>query len=57
MKNSLHNDMNFVDYVIFNFLDHVLNTTKKSLLRKGLNFATSLKNINYADFMVPPELG
>ena len=41
------------DKVIFNFSDHVLNTTEKSLLSKGLNFAIPHNNINYADFMLP----
>ena len=44
------------DRVIFNFFDHVLNTTEKSLLSKGLNFVIPPKNINYADFMQASEL-
>ena len=44
------------DRVIFNFFDHVLNTTEKSLLSKGLNFLIPPKNINYADFMQASEL-
>ena len=44
------------DKVIFNFFGHVLNSTKKSLLIKGLNFTIPPKNINYADFMIPFEL-
>ena len=44
------------DKVIFNISDHVLNTTEKSLLSKGLNFAIPPKNINYADFILPFEL-
>ena len=102
MKNSLHNEMSFIDYVhvvakflvlndkniskicknqskklhnlwlnnsyhnyaithypdkmIFNFSDHVLNTTEKSLLSKGLNFAIPPNDINYADFKLPFEL-
>ena len=42
--------------MIFNFSSHVLNTTENSLLSKGLNFAIPLKNINYADYMIPFEL-
>ena len=42
--------------VIFNFSDHVLNTTEKYLLSKGLNFAILPKNINYTDFMLPFKL-
>ena len=58
MDNSYHN---FVtshdpDKVIFNFSDHVLNTTEKYLLSKGLNFAILPKNINYTDFMLPFKL-
>ena len=44
------------DKVIFSFLDHVLYTTEKSLLSKGLNLTILPKNINYADFMLPFEL-
>ena len=42
--------------MIFNFWSNVLNTTKKSLLCKGLNFAIPPKNINYADYLVPFEV-
>ena len=42
--------------MILIFLDHVLETTEKYLLSKGLNFAIPPKNINYADFMIPFEL-
>ena len=42
--------------MVFNFSDHVLNTTEKSLLSKGLNFTIPPKNINYAAFMLPFEL-
>ena len=38
------------DKVIFHFSGHVLNTTEKSFLGKGLNFAIPPKNINYATF-------
>ena len=41
---------------MFSFSDHVLNTTEKSLLSKGLNFTIPPKNINYADFMLPFDL-
>ena len=44
------------DKVIFNFWGHVLNTTEKSLLSKGLSFTIPPKNINYADYMLPFEL-
>ena len=43
-------------HVVSCFLGHVLNTTEKSLLSKGLNFAISPKNINYAYYMLPFEL-
>ena len=43
------------DKVIFNFSGHVLDTTEKSSLSRGLNFAIP-KNINYADFMLTFEL-
>ena len=41
---------------MFSFSDHVLNTTEKSLLSKGLNCTRPPKNINYADFMLPFDL-
>ena len=44
------------DKVIFNIPGHVLNTTGKSLLSKGLNFVIPPKNINYADYMLPFEM-
>ena len=44
------------DKVIFNFSSHVLNTTEKSLLSKGLSFAIPPKNINNVDYMIPFEL-
>ena len=58
MDSSYHN---FVtshdpDKVIFSFSDHVLNTTEKYFLSKGLNFAILPKNINYTDFMLPFKL-
>ena len=58
MNNSYHNSTTSHDQgkVIFNFSDHVHNTTEKSLLSKGLNFAIPPKDINYADFMLPFEL-
>ena len=58
MNNSYHNSVasQDTDKVIFNLSDHVLNTTEKSLLSKGLNFAIPPKDINYADFMLPCEL-
>ena len=57
LNNSHHNSITFhnPEKVIFNFPDHVLNTTEKSLLSKGLNFAIPPKK-NYADFMLPFEL-
>ena len=50
LNNSYHNSVTShnPDKVIFNFSSHVLNTTKKSLLSKGLNFMILPKNINYA---------
>ena len=58
LNNSYHNlvTSHYPDKVIFNFLGHVLNTTEKSLLSKGLNFEIPPKNINYADYMLPFEL-
>ena len=58
LNNSYHNSVTShdPDKVIFNLSDHVLNTTEKSLLNKGLNFAIPPKNINYADFMLPFQL-
>ena len=58
LNNSYHNSVTShnPDKVIFNFSSHVLNTTEKSLLSKGLNFAIPPKNINYADYMIPFEL-
>ena len=55
LNNSYHNSVTShnPDKVIFNFSSHVLNTTEKSLLSKGLNFAIPPKNINYADYMIP----
>ena len=54
LNNSCHNSVTFYDpdKAIFNFLGHVLNTTEKLLLSKGLNFVIPLKNINYNDFML-----
>ena len=42
--------------MVFNILNHIVNTTEKSLLSKGFNFAIPPKNINYADFMLTFEL-
>ena len=58
LNNSYHNSgiSHHPDKMVFNFSDHVLNTTEKSLLSKGLNFAIPPKDINYADFMLPCEL-
>ena len=58
LNNSYHNlvSSHNPDKVIFNFSSHVLNTTEKSLLSKGLNFTILPKNINYADYMIPFEL-
>ena len=49
LNSSYHNSVTShdLDKAIFNFSDHVLNTTEKFLLNKGLN---------YADFMLPFEL-
>ena len=40
LSNSYHNSVtpHDSDKVIFNFSDHVLNTTERSFLSKGLNF-------------------
>ena len=58
LNNSYHNSVASHDphKVIFNFSDHVLNNTEKSLLSKRLDFARLPKNINYTDFMLPFEL-
>ena len=58
LDNSYHNSVTprDPDKVIFNFSDHVLNTTEKPLLSKGLNFVIPPKNISYADFMLPFQL-
>ena len=40
----------------FNFLSYQLSEHGKSLLSKGLNFAVSPNNLNYADYMSPFEL-
>ena len=58
LNNSYHNSITShdPDKAIFNLSDHVVNTTEKSLLSKGLNFAIPPKDINYADFMLPCEL-
>ena len=46
LNNSYHNSVasHNPDKVIFNFSSHVLNTTEKSLLSKGLNFAIPPKS-------------
>ena len=41
---------------MFNFSSYQLSEHEKSLLSKGLNFAISPKNLNYADYMLPFEL-
>ena len=58
LNNSYHNSVTShnPDRVIFNFQSHVLNTTEKSLLSKGLSSAIPPKNINYADYVIPFEL-
>ena len=59
LSNSYHHNSETShnpDKVIFNFSSHFLNTTEKSLLSKGLNFAIPPKNINCADYMIPFEL-
>ena len=43
-------------FLVLVLLSYVLNTTEKSLLSEGLNFAIPPKNINYADCMIPFEL-
>ena len=54
LNNSYHNLVTSPDpdRVTFNFSGHVFNTTEKSLLSKGLNFAILPKNTNYADYML-----
>ena len=44
------------DKILFNFSSYQLSEHEKSLLSKGLNFAISPKNSNYADNMLPFEL-
>ena len=41
---------------MLNFWSYQLSEHEKSLLSKGLNFAISPKNLNYADYMLPFEL-
>ena len=55
LNNSYHNSVTSddLDKVIFHFSGHVLNTTEKSLVSKGLDFAIPPKNINYTDYMLP----
>ena len=54
LNNSYHNlvTSHDPDRVTFNFSGHVFNTTEKSLLSKGLNFAILPKNTNCADYML-----
>ena len=54
LNNSYHNSVTShdPDRVAFNFSGHVFNTTEKSLLSKGLNFAILPKNTNCADYML-----
>ena len=58
LNKSYHNSVTShdPDKVIFNFSSNVLNTTEKSILSKGLNFAIPPKNKNYPDYMLPFEL-
>ena len=44
------------DKIISNYSSHVLTTTEKNLLAKGLNYALPPKKLNYADYLVPHEL-
>ena len=48
LNKSYHNSVTShdPDKVIFNFSSNVLNTTEKSILSKGLNFAIPPKNKN-----------
>ena len=48
LNKSYHNSVTShdPDKVVFNFSNHVLNTTEKSLLSKRLNFAIPPKNTN-----------
>ena len=58
MDKSYHNSVtaNDPDNVIFICSDHVLKTTERSLLSKGLDFTKPPRNINYADFLLPFKL-
>ena len=42
--------------VIFNYSSHVFTESEKSLLCKGLNFATPSKTLEYAGYLLPFEL-
>ena len=44
------------DKMIYNFRGHALNTTEKSLLSRGFNFAIPPKYTNYVSDMLPFEL-
>ena len=41
---------------MLSFSSYQLSEHEKALLSKGLNFAISPKNLNYADYMLPFEL-
>ena len=53
LNNSSHNSVTShnPDKVIFKFSSHDLNTTGKSLLSEGLNFAIPSNSINYAELL------
>ncbi len=48
--------VNDPDKVIHNFSSHVLTTTQKKVLVKGLNFSLAPKKLHYADYLTPFEL-
>ena len=53
---KLENSSHVPDKVIYNFSDHKLTKSEKSVLYKGLEFAIPHNKLEYADFMLPFEL-
>ena len=54
-ETRLENCSHDPDKVIYNFSEHNLTESEKSVLRKGLKFTIPSK-LEYADFMLPCEL-
>ena len=53
---TLENSSHDPDKVIYNFSDHKLTESEKSVLCKGLEFGIPPSKLEYADFMLPFEL-